>query len=313
MRNECNIIRDLLPLYAENMVSADTVEYVEEHLEKCAECRQEYEGMKQQGERKTEGGGGEKASVAPLVTLKHKLWKKRMQTALCAGLFVMALLVSAVAFLSAPVYFPYSEELFAITENADGSITITFDEKVTDYRCRKDAYSNLEEGTSGEAQTYYQVETWTTLWNQRFAKRGMQSTTIRAEDAKPFSVYYLSNNSTEDICIYGEPLTSGGVITLPRLMPGYYFLLALLCIVALFVLWHIVRRKATIRVWVERILLYPFSYCIGHVIVVGFSSSSYSAQRDFMLIVFLSILLYGGLLLVRNLYGLHKEIRELNG
>ena len=32
MRNECNIIRDILPLYIEDMVSAETAELVEEHL-----------------------------------------------------------------------------------------------------------------------------------------------------------------------------------------------------------------------------------------------------------------------------------------
>ena len=41
MRNECNIIRDLLPLYIERMVSADTAEFVEEHLKDCELCRKE--------------------------------------------------------------------------------------------------------------------------------------------------------------------------------------------------------------------------------------------------------------------------------
>ena len=42
MRNECNIIRDILPLYADKMVSADTASFVEEHLTGCAECRAEH-------------------------------------------------------------------------------------------------------------------------------------------------------------------------------------------------------------------------------------------------------------------------------
>ena len=33
MKNECSIIRDILPLYVENMVSEDTSEFVKEHLE----------------------------------------------------------------------------------------------------------------------------------------------------------------------------------------------------------------------------------------------------------------------------------------
>ena len=50
MKTECSIIRDLLPLYAEDMVSAETAQYVSEHLNACAECQAEFEGLKD-GER----------------------------------------------------------------------------------------------------------------------------------------------------------------------------------------------------------------------------------------------------------------------
>ena len=47
MRNDCNIIRDILPLYAENIASEDTVSFVDEHLEHCSECRDELEKLRQ--------------------------------------------------------------------------------------------------------------------------------------------------------------------------------------------------------------------------------------------------------------------------
>ncbi len=47
MKNECSIIRDLLPLYAEAMVSAETAEYVEKHLENCPECKGELESLRE--------------------------------------------------------------------------------------------------------------------------------------------------------------------------------------------------------------------------------------------------------------------------
>ena len=37
----CNIIRDILPLYLDDVVSDDTKELVEEHLETCDACRTE--------------------------------------------------------------------------------------------------------------------------------------------------------------------------------------------------------------------------------------------------------------------------------
>ncbi len=42
----CNTIRDILPLYADEVVSEDTCNLVAEHLERCAACRHIYESMK---------------------------------------------------------------------------------------------------------------------------------------------------------------------------------------------------------------------------------------------------------------------------
>jgi len=43
MSKECSLIRELLPLYAENLVSEETVEYIKEHLTRCDHCTQEWE------------------------------------------------------------------------------------------------------------------------------------------------------------------------------------------------------------------------------------------------------------------------------
>ena len=41
--NKCNVIRDLLPLYADEVCSEDSREMVEEHISSCDECKQELE------------------------------------------------------------------------------------------------------------------------------------------------------------------------------------------------------------------------------------------------------------------------------
>ncbi|MBR3715527.1 MAG: zf-HC2 domain-containing protein [Clostridia bacterium] len=41
MKTECSVVRDLLPLYVENMVNSETEQYVKSHLEKCPECKAE--------------------------------------------------------------------------------------------------------------------------------------------------------------------------------------------------------------------------------------------------------------------------------
>ncbi len=43
----CNVIRDLLPLDIDGVVSEDSKRLVEEHLEGCEECRREKEKLEQ--------------------------------------------------------------------------------------------------------------------------------------------------------------------------------------------------------------------------------------------------------------------------
>ena len=46
MKNECSVVRDILPLYLENMISKETAESIKEHLENCPDCAAEFEAMK---------------------------------------------------------------------------------------------------------------------------------------------------------------------------------------------------------------------------------------------------------------------------
>ena len=45
MKTECSIVKDLLPLYVENMVSKETAQFVLDHLNVCADCKAEYDAL----------------------------------------------------------------------------------------------------------------------------------------------------------------------------------------------------------------------------------------------------------------------------
>ena len=49
MKTECSVVRDLLPLYVEDMVSPETAQYVKSHLADCPECQAELNSL-QEGE-----------------------------------------------------------------------------------------------------------------------------------------------------------------------------------------------------------------------------------------------------------------------
>ena len=40
MKTDCEVIRDLLPLYADNACSVKSRAMVEEHLQECPDCRE---------------------------------------------------------------------------------------------------------------------------------------------------------------------------------------------------------------------------------------------------------------------------------
>ena len=45
MKNKCNIVSDLLPLYCENMVSDDSKKFIEDHVKECEKCQQELDDL----------------------------------------------------------------------------------------------------------------------------------------------------------------------------------------------------------------------------------------------------------------------------
>ena len=94
MRNECQIVRDLLPLYIENMASDETREFVEAHLSKCPECNAFYFEMTEGGEEKI-GDSEAQNKILPLQIVKKKLLFKRIVTYVIAGVLSLAILLTA--------------------------------------------------------------------------------------------------------------------------------------------------------------------------------------------------------------------------
>ena len=105
MKNECSIIRDILPLYVEKLVSADTIAFVEEHLEKCAECRAELENMKKPNEIETIASKVQDNGTEPLKAIQKK-WNKRKRTMMIGTAVATVLIVLIVSIaLWSPVIF----------------------------------------------------------------------------------------------------------------------------------------------------------------------------------------------------------------
>ena len=114
METNCDLIRDLLPLYAEHITSEATNALVEEHLAECEACRAELEQME-----KPVTVQPEPQAEAPLKKIKSGILKKR----LCAVL-IAAVVVVCITAISARCY---NKLAFATVEEAKVQIVNTPD------------------------------------------------------------------------------------------------------------------------------------------------------------------------------------------
>lgn len=308
MKNECSIVCDLLPLYAEDMVSEDTAEFVKEHLGNCPTCRAELEKLRKPVQPVAAQHVPD-IDAEPLKRLKKALLMEKVQAILCTAAVLLALMLSGLSFLTAPEYFAYSQELVTVTEGANGEATISFSSEITNYKLQRIA-------DPADKQTVYHLEVWTCAWDRMFSKPGAQDVTVKLENGHELLIYFTQfinqSSSNSAVCIYGEiEPDSGGWMALPGLSMGYWLAINIVLLVILGVIWLNLRKKEKPRRLVERLILIPIAYMLGHLCVLGFHTLSYSEWRDAQMILAIGILFYCAMLLALSIFYSRKELRDM--
>lgn len=126
---KCEIIRDLFPSYMDGLTSEESNEAIEEHLEKCKECRDYLEAMKKEMvsaryvERRKEDL---KRDVKPLKKLK------RVTRQMIAGTVLVCIVVIGIALGAYEAYYgngvqPDSEDVKITCEKIDPVVRICFE------------------------------------------------------------------------------------------------------------------------------------------------------------------------------------------
>ena len=308
MKNECSIVCDLLPLYAEDMVSEDTAEFVKEHLGNCPTCRAELEKLRKPVQPVAAQHVPD-IDAEPLKRLKKALLMEKVQAILCTAAVLLALMLSGLSFLTAPEYFAYPQELVTVTEGANGEATISFSSEITNYKLQRIA-------DPADKQTVYHLEVWTCAWDRMFSKPGAQDVTVKPENGHELLIYFTQfinqSSSNSAVCIYGEiEPDSGGWMALPGLSMGYWLAINIVLLVILGVIWLNLRKKEKPRRLVERLILIPIAYMLGHLCVLGFHTLSYSEWRDAQMILAIGILFYCAMLLALSIFYSRKELRDM--
>lgn len=144
MEISCNIIRDLLPLYAEEMVSEDSKKMVDDHLCGCDDCSKELAAIKKAPKVPLE------VDVKSLKRVGDSIRRRRVLTVATAVMLVITILVSVISWLQVKIWLEADEAVISAEPMEDGSMMFWLE----DYVMGHDG-ANWGENNSYHAHTWY--------------------------------------------------------------------------------------------------------------------------------------------------------------
>lgn len=127
MNITCNIIKDLLPLYAEDMVSEDSKALVDDHLCGCDSCTKELAELKKAPRVPVE------VETTSLKRVEDTIRKKKLLTAVTAVMTLVAVLVTGTIFLMTPVYLTARQAIEGVELREDGGLAIDYASGIMGY------------------------------------------------------------------------------------------------------------------------------------------------------------------------------------
>lgn len=114
MKKECSIVRDVLPLYLENMVNEGTKVFVKEHLENCSDCAAELEHLKSGMQLDVVEAPKREHDVNVIAAVKKKISKKIVKMVAGVCLVFAVLLIAMLLYTS--ISYPVTKDDISLSE-----------------------------------------------------------------------------------------------------------------------------------------------------------------------------------------------------
>lgn len=267
---DCNIIKDLIPLYKEGISSKESKELVEEHIKTCKSCRDYYQSL----------DDDEVTNYQPLEFVSQSIEKNKKNRSRMIGSLVFSVLLIVFSFLTNPRQIDYDKELIK-SSSTDDKIIYEFRDDVT--RIYTD-YANGEYGN-----TLYIDASYSYL--DRILGGEKQVLTV---DKKDYNVILYNNNGDKAAKVlydpYGYTINSGS-LSLPRLIFASYAKIALCLFVLELILSFTIFRK-----WDKykkiRLVTLPLTYVLATFLIKGYDLASFHPVRDLGFILITSLAIY---------------------
>lgn len=120
MKISCNVIRDLLPLYAEDLASEDTRSLVDEHLCDCEDCAKALNSMEQKPPTIVE------TAAESLNKVKKLIRRRRLVSVLAAVLTVISVAAAVFTYLFTPFQLTMEQALDDFYIREDGAVVLDY-------------------------------------------------------------------------------------------------------------------------------------------------------------------------------------------
>lgn len=265
--NNCDIIKDLLPLYKENLLSDESKTFVEDHLKSCSECENL---LKDQIEI-------ENKNTKPLDFVEKRIKKESRYFTLAVVALLGSIFIFIISYLNAPRHLEYEKGLYKVYRS-DDIYTVEFSDKVSgiDYTDTEDAIY---------------LGGYSTKYDDIFNKdRPRKSLTFHKDNLK--MVLYQNHEKMPNMVIGSGEVRQ---TLLPRLFLGFYARLSIIGFLGMaLVMFSLEKfRKKSISLPIKTLLMgAPLSLFLGIISIKGFNTATYYPVTDFKYILLLSLAIY---------------------
>ena len=319
MKLPCAVTRDLLPLYAENMVEQETKVLIEEHLDECADCRGKLSEMNTPSEEPVD-------TAKPLQNLKKQIRIKRFLAAALAALCVFVCVYTYFFRTTRKDYLPWQDSLIqsvaiktvnpddyfsdaAPATDSEAAVPAQTDTTTSDERSVEALVLKVSNYVNGIQQEAVVEDNGTTsVLIQMFGtvpRSEHQITSYNEYTIYPAPDRLIYGYAQPQKLLWGDPL-AGGVEVLPRLALAYYLMIAAGLTGLLGLLWFIFRKWN--YSWVLRQLFFaPLSYVLSHVLLKGLKTTTFFMQEEFFNILLVAFAIYALLSIAWQVFLQHRN------
>ena len=265
--NKCQIVKDLIPLYKENLLSDESKIFVEDHLKACPECENL---LKDQIQIETKEN-------KPLDFVEKRIKKETRYFTLAVVSLIGSILIFIISFLNMPRHLEYEKDLYKVYKS-DDIYTVEFSDKVSGID-----YTDIDDAIY--------LDAYTTKYDELFNKdRPRKSLTFHKDKIK--TILYQNHDSMPEMVIGSGEVRQ---TMLPRLLFGFYARASILGFIGLGVIIFALEkiRKKSLSLLAKTFLLgCPLSLFLAIIAVKGLNTETFYPVSDFKYIALLGLGIY---------------------